>query len=180
MSILPLKDRLENWGKYQRGGNRAGAGGMHAKETRSASPYGGQGYKCMTGVICNILAASATGPAGWQRGGAPMTSVEIADAKLVTLAYITLKERAKDILRWCYVQNAQPAVICRKLGIQAWPASVFKRELEMAEANIAKVLDSIEHRHTIPSNNLFPSDETSERPVGGAAVPGGKEKEPRD
>ncbi len=179
---LSLKDRLENWGKYQRGGNRPGAGGMRAKETRSASPYGGQGYKCMTGVICNILATSAVGASGWKEtrsGTAAMSSAEIADAKLVTLAYITLKQRAKDVLRWCYVLNAQPAVICRKLGIQPWPASAFKRELETAEAEISKVLDSIENRNRIPPNNLFPSDETSERPVGGFAV-SEENKEPRD
>jgi hypothetical protein len=179
MNITPLKDRLENWGKYQRGGNRAGAGGMHAKETRSASPHGGQGYKCMTGVICNILATSATGPSGW-RQSVPMTSEEIADAKLVTLAYITLKDRAKDVLRWCYVLNAQPAVICRKLGIQPWPASNFKRELEAAEDGIAKVLDSISQRNTIPTNNLFPSDQTSDVPTGGIADCGGNEKEALD
>lgn len=177
--IHSLKDRLENWGRFQRGGNRVGGGGMRAKETRSASPYGGQGYKCMTGVICNILASSATGPAGWRRG-VPMTSEEIADAKLVTLAFITLKERSKAILRWCYVQNAQPAVICRKMGISPWPASNFKRELEAAESEIALVLDRIEKGNRIPRNNLFPSDETSEGPAGGLAVPGGNEEEAPD
>lgn len=179
MTLLSLKDRLENWGRYQRGGNRAGAGGMRAKETRSASPYGGQGYKCMTGVICNILATSATGPSGWKQT-TPMTSAEISEAKLVTLAYITLKERSKEMLRWCYVLNAQPAVICRKIGIPTWPASNFKRELETAEAEISKVLDSIDKEHRIPPNNLFPSDTTSEGPKGGFAVSGGNEEEALD
>lgn len=176
-----IRDRLENWGRYQRGGNRPGGGGMRAKETRSASPYGGQGYKCMTGVICNVLATSATGPAGWREtsgGMRSMTSSEIEDAKAVTSAFIRLPARQQSILRWCYVMNAQPAVICRKMGIRQWPASHFKAELFAAESAIEKLLDTVSRSTTIPFNNLIPSGTTSDAQREGVAVSGGSEKAP--
>lgn len=176
MSFASLKDRLENWGRFQRGGSRAlGGSGMHARETRSASPYGGQGYKCMTGVICNLLATSATGPAGWRetgRNATKMTSAEIADAKLITAAYVQLPWRTQSMLKWCYVLNKPTAEICRKLGIRVWPASHFNQELAEAEEAIAKILDSIGKEHTISTNSI-PSDKTCGAPVGGVTVSGG-------
>lgn len=144
-----IRDRLENWGRYQRGGSRVGCGGtMRAKETRSTS-HGGGGWQCMTDVVCNIMRQSATGPAGWQETSRKMTSEEIADAKLVTSAYVRLPERQQSVLKWCYVLNAQPAVVCRKLGIPAWPASHFKRELFAAEDAIKNILENPLRMHEI-------------------------------
>lgn len=178
MAKNSIRERLENWGMFQRAGTHTGGAGMRAKETRSASPYGGQGYKCMTSVICNMLATSATGPAGWRetRHGAAMTSEEIADAKLVSGAWVRLSERPKSMLKWCYVLNKPPGEICRHLGIRAWPASHFKAELHAAEVAIAKFLDNIEKENKIPSNNLIPSGQTCGYPAGGATVTGGIEK----
>lgn len=119
---------------------------MRAKETRSASPYGGQGYKCMTGIICNVLATSATGPAGWRetrKDSRAMVTAEIEDAKAVTAAWVRLPERQKSMLRWCYVLNKPPAEICRRLGIRQWPASHFKAELFAAENAIEKELFAV-------------------------------------
>jgi hypothetical protein len=168
-----IRERLENWGKFQRGGSGGGSA-VRAKETRTASPYGGQGYQCMTGVICNLLATAANGQTGWKP--VSRSTVDVDDAKRITMAFIRLNPRQQSILKWCYVFNAQPQVICRRLGIRAWPASHFLGELRSAENTIQKVLDSIANGNTIPSNNLFPSDQTSERPTGGVAVPGGNEE----
>lgn len=107
-----------------------------------------------------------------------MTSAEIADAKAVTAAWIRLPERQQSILRWCYVMNAQPAVICRKMGIRQWPASHFKGELLAAEAAIAKILDTYEKGNTIPFNNLIPSGTTSDAHKEGVAASRGSEKAP--
>lgn len=164
MMFSSLKQRLENWGKCQRGG--AGGGLVRAKETRSASPYGGQGYKCMTGVICNMLETAATGPAGWR----PMKSelLDRDDAKIVTSAWVRLSERPKAILKWCYILNKPPGEICRHLGIRQWPASHFKAELIAAEDAIQKLLDSQQRKNTIPSNNSIPSGVTCGSPQGGS------------
>lgn len=167
----PIRDRLENWGKCQRGGTSSGGGTMRAKETRSASPYGGQGYKCMTGVICNLLATSATGPSGWRetRSDANRSGLDFEDAKLVTDAWVRLPDRPKSLLKLCYILNSPPAVICRRLGIRHWPASHFKHELAVAESEIQKVLDMLQQRNRIPANNLIPSL-TCDSPSGGVAV----------
>lgn len=176
MTKAPIRDRLENWGKCQRGGVGAGGGTMRAKETRSASPYGGQGYKCMTGVICNLLATSATGPAGWReaRSDANRAGLDFEDAKLISAAWVRLPERPKSLLKWSYVLNSPPSVVCRKLGIRHWPASHFKQELAAAESEIQKLLDKLQLRDRIPSNNLIPSL-TCDSPSGGVAVTGTNE-----
>jgi hypothetical protein len=176
-----LKHRLEIWGRFQRGGAFKTGGTMSARETRSVSPYGGQGYQCMTAVVCNILASAAAGPAGWSesnRGGAKLNKNQHADVALITSAWLRLPERPKLVIKHAYVLNSPPVVICRKLLIPFFPASHFKRELDAAELDISKMLDTIAEENKILLNNSFPSDMTCGSLSAGPTVSEGNEKSP--
>lgn len=134
VAATPLKQRLENWGKCQKGG----AGGvMSAKETRSRSAYGGSGYTCMTGVVCNIMKLAANGPAGSSRG---RSQLDHHDAAVIERAWVRLPIRPKMMLRLCYVLNSSPDYICRTLKIRRRPAADFIEELRLAELAISKLL----------------------------------------
>lgn len=120
-----LRERLENWGKCQRSGGRPGSGQvMPAKETRRPGS-GGQGYKCMTEVICNGLRMAAEGERAWN---GDRSKLDYEDAYKVNAAWVMLKDRQKTMLKLCFVDNEPPNVICRKLNILHWPAEHFKDE----------------------------------------------------
>lgn len=128
--------RLENWGKCQRTGS--GGGVMHARETRSPSPYGGSGYQCMTGVVCNIMKMAANGPAG----GGRRSDLDYHDAAVIERAWVRLPIRPKMMLRLCYVLNSSPEYICRVMKIRRRPASDFTEELRAAQAAIESVTNN--------------------------------------
>jgi hypothetical protein len=123
MASMDIVTRLENWGACQRG--RSG-GAMVARESRRSSPYGGQGYKCMTDVICNMLRLAANGPTG---GTHTQSKLDFGDADAINRAWQALAVRHKTILKDLYALNRPVAVICRELDIKHWPATFFKREL---------------------------------------------------
>jgi hypothetical protein len=131
-----IDQRLANWGHCQRG---KGGGSMSARETRSVSPYGGQGYRCMTNVVCTLMREAASGPKG---GPATQAKLDFADAATIHAAWMTLRPREKLLLRDFYVLNTQPHVICRALSIKHWPASHWQRELAAAQEAVQKVIDS--------------------------------------
>lgn len=164
-----IRDRLENWGRCQRG---AAGGGMRAKETKSVSPYGGQGYKCMTAVVCNILASAAVGDAGWHNTN--RSNLDFADSEIITKAWLEMPDRPKTILKWVYALNSPVQVVCRRLEIRHWPASHFRAALKSAENIIQRIIDNQRDR-TIIGENSFPSIQMSDTPSGGVAVSGGNE-----
>lgn len=131
-----IDQRLANWGHCQRG--RTG-GSMSARETRRSSPYGGQGYRCMTAVVCTLMREATSGPTG---GPTAQARLDFADAATVHAAWMTLDPRTKLLLRDFYVLNTQPHVICRALNIQHWPGTHWLRELRGAQnailANLAE------------------------------------------
>lgn len=132
-AATPLKQRLENWGKCQKGG----AGGvMSAKETRGPS-MGGGGGGCMTDMVCNIMKMAANGPAGSSRS---RSNLDHHDAAVIERAWVRLPIRPKMMLRLCYVLNSSPEYICRAMKIRRRPAAYFVEELRLAELAISKLL----------------------------------------
>jgi hypothetical protein len=49
----------------------------------------------------------------------------------------------RELLRWHYIRNANPQMICRRLGIKPRPTSIFDIELARAEAELGAALSSI-------------------------------------
>jgi hypothetical protein len=144
-----ILDRLDNWGRCQRG---ASGGRMRAKETRSVSPYGGQGYKCMTAVVCNILASAVVGEAGLHNS--VRSNLDFADSEIITGAWLKMADRQKTLLKLVYVLNSPVFIICRKLDIRVWPESHFRRELKSAENIIQQIIDNEQNRHIIYDNSI--------------------------
>ena len=110
---------------------------MSTRETRRASPYGGQGYRCMTDVVCNIMRAAAQGPAG---GPASQSMLDFEDAATIDRAWAALGPRHRLLLRDLYALARPVNVICRELSIKHWPASHWRRELLEAHEAIETIL----------------------------------------
>jgi len=134
---MGIEERLENWGHCQRG---KGGGAMVARETRSASPYGGQGYKCMTNVICTMMREAAVGPQG---GPSSQARLDFADGAIIQAAWLKLGTRHKLLLRDFYVLKTQQHVICRRMEIKHWPTSHWQRELGAAHDAIKSLVEAI-------------------------------------
>ena len=125
--------RLENWGWCQRG--RSG-GAMITKETRSVSPYGGQGYKCMTNTVCNILRAAANGPAPSRTA---QSRLDFNDAAIIQAAWQKLSIRHQLLLKDLYVFDKSVNTICRQLSIKHTPGHYWNTELKTAQDAINKI-----------------------------------------
>lgn len=78
-------------------------------------------------------------------GSTPGTGdrLDADDADLLERAWKRLLPKHRELLRWHYIRNANPAMICRRMGIKPRPTSIFDVELAQAEAEIAKVLKVI-------------------------------------
>lgn len=136
MAEMGIERRLENWGHCQRG---KGGGAMMTRETRRVSPYGGQGYRCMTNVVCTMMREAANGPKG---GAVTQSRLDFADSAVVSAAWLALAPRHKQLLRDFYVLDRRPNAICRVLNIKLWPTSHWTRELTAAQQAIQKIIDS--------------------------------------
>jgi hypothetical protein len=135
MQERSIDTRLENWASCQRG---KGGGSMSTRETRRTSPYGGGGYQCMTGVVCNLMREAAHGPKG---GAASQSKLDFEDAAVINLAWVQLDVKPKLLLRDFYVLERPAHVLCRELDIRHWPASHWKRELAQAQEALQKIVD---------------------------------------
>lgn len=131
VSNRDIVTRLENWAACQRG-RRGGA--MVARETRRSSPYGGQGYTCMTDVVCNIMRMAAEGPTG--RSSVQSNKLDFDDAATITRAWQRCNIRHKTLLKDFYALGRPPHILCRELSIKHWPASHWNRELRQAQEAI--------------------------------------------
>lgn len=127
--------RLLNWGDCQRG--RSG-GVMTARETRRASPYGGQGYQCMTNVVCNMMKMAAEGAKG---GSRLQARLDFIDAAKVQRAYQKMTVRHQLLLKDLYVLGKSPNTICRLLSIKHTPGYHWNSELKAALDAMEKVID---------------------------------------
>lgn len=131
-----IETRLINWGLCQRG---RGGGSMAARETRRSSPYGGQGYTCMTDVVCNIMRAAAKGPAG---GRTTQSKFDFEDAATINRAWQRVGPRHRLLLRDLYALGRPVNVICRELSIKHWPGIHWNREVSAAWDAIEDILKS--------------------------------------
>lgn len=112
---------------------RGRSGGMiRTRETRNTSPYGGQGYKCMTAVVINNMRQAAQGPA---IGTRVQSQLDFHDAMIIDRAWRRIEHdqyKHKMLLRNFYVLGHSPNAICRNLDIKHWPASHWNRALQAA------------------------------------------------
>lgn len=104
--------RLENWARVYR-----------PSRTIGVSP---------TGAFCDHLKREALGeqPTGERR------KVDEEDAHAIECAMRHLAPRDRALLRLCYIDQAQPEVVCRKLSIAHRPATVFVGLFRQAQAAI--------------------------------------------
>lgn len=114
---------------------------MSARETRRTSPYGGQGYVCMTAVACKAAREAARGPAG---GLATQSKLDFQDAEIINRAWqrIGIQQfKHKLLLRDYYVLGSSPNSICRNLDIKHWPPTHWQRALRAAQEAIEDAID---------------------------------------
>jgi len=111
--------RLENWSRWATAGTR----------TIGVSP---------TGAYCDRLRREALGDDPKQ---GDRRQVDEADALLIERAMPKLDNRTRMLLYWCYIKQAQPEVVCRKMSIAHRPATVFVEQFRQAQAAIETLLD---------------------------------------
>ena len=129
MKQKTTKDRIINWAKWARGA--------------PARPTGS-----MTGFICDRMRTAAMGAldVGGSAGGG-VDRLDSEDAALVERLWKTLEPKHRELLRWHYIRNAPPHVICRRLGIKPRPTSIFDLELARAEAALGVTLSGAGTRY---------------------------------
>jgi hypothetical protein len=93
----------------------------------------------MTAHVCGHVRRAAKGE---YSAGSSADRIDDGDAALVERAWKTLAPKQRELLRWHYIRNARPSLICRRLGIPHRPTSVFDIELAQAEAAIGIALSS--------------------------------------
>ena len=110
--------RLENWSRWATAGSR----------TIGVSP---------TGAYCDRLRREALGDEPKQ---GDRRTVDEGDALLIERAMAKLETRTRMLLYWCYIKQAQPEVVCRKMSIAHRPATVFVEQFRQAQAAIETLL----------------------------------------
>ena len=119
MKLKSTKERIINWAMWARGGGPARPSGS------------------MTVTICDRMRIAAQG-AAWVQGTGDRIDSE--DAALLEQAWKRLAPKHRELLRWHYIRDARPEMICRRLGIKPRPTSIFDIELARAEADLSRVL----------------------------------------
>ena len=112
--------RMENWSRWATAGAR----------TIGVSP---------TGAYCDRLRREALGDEPKQ---GDRRQVDEADALLIERAMPKLDNRNRMLLYWCYIKQAQPEVVCRKMSIAHRPATVFVEQFRQAQAAVQCLLDN--------------------------------------
>lgn len=113
--------RLENWGRVYR-----------PTRTIGVSP---------TGAYCDQLERDANGekPSGERR------KVDEHDAAALERNMRLLSYRDRVMLKLCYIDQAQPHEVCRKLSIAHRPATVFVDRFRAAQATIEALVNTDRH-----------------------------------
>lgn len=115
------KERIANWARWARGG----------------APVASSKNLTGTGNVCDRMRIAAEGALFVPSGGDRLDS---DDAERVEQAWKRLTPMHRELLRWHYIRNANPQMICRRLGIKPRPTSIFDIELARAEAELARVM----------------------------------------
>lgn len=107
---MTLEQRLENWARVSRGGT------------------GGQ-------ISVGVFAYRAT-----VGGVAVDATLDVVDAELVQAASLKLMPLDRRVLQMHYVWCAEPARICRTLGLKRRPTTIFDQALAHARRAIEEQL----------------------------------------
>lgn len=91
-----------------------------------------------TGAICERLRKAAEGTAAIS---GERRHVDEADAWLIERGMRDLTTKHRMLLWWCYIQNAAPEVVCRKMGIPHRPATEFVQVFRDAQAAIENIVE---------------------------------------
>ena len=121
MKSNSTKERISNWARWARGGGPVSSG-------RSLTG---------TGNVCDRMRVAAEGDLHILSSG---DRLDGEDAARVEQAWKRLPPKHRELLRWHYIRNANPQLICRRLGIKPRPTSIFDIELARSEAELARVL----------------------------------------
>lgn len=112
--------RLENWARW-------------ATSTR------GGGADCMTGAVCERMRKAALGNV-WS-GHDVRDQVDDKDAIKFEVGMRELSTLHRLLLHWCYIEQAPPELVCRKVAIPVRPASEFVSRFREAQAAIEDIVD---------------------------------------
>ncbi len=121
MVAASIGDRLENW-------------------ARCVRPFADRPGS-MTGIICESLRKAALGNV-WSGHGAERLDYE--DAELIERGMYKLISQHRQILKWAYIRNARPEVICRDMKLPQRPISVFTDLFRAAQQSIAELVDMLQ------------------------------------
>lgn len=109
--------RLENWARW-------------------ATAKGARGSDCMTGAICDDMRKNS----GLVREGhSGIDRIDDSDAVKVELGMRKLPMQQRLLLDWCYIEQARPEVVCRKVSI---PMKEFVERFMEAQEAIEEIVDS--------------------------------------
>jgi hypothetical protein len=112
-----IGSRLENWARVYRDTYRVGI-----------SP---------TGAFCDQLRREAEG----EKAQTERRKVDEADAALLERGMRELETKHRLLLYWCYMRQAMPEVVCRKVSIAHRPATVFIGVFRDAQRAIESIVE---------------------------------------
>jgi len=102
------------------------------------------GADSMTGAICESMRKAALGNV-WS-GHDVRDRVDEDDAVRIERGMRLLTVAHRLMLHWCYIEQARPEVVCRKLSIPARPASEFVERFRAAQEAIEDAVDNVGNR----------------------------------
>ena len=123
MKQQTTKERIANWARWARGG----------------APVASSKNLTGTGNVCDRMRIAAEGALFVANSG---DLLDGEDAARVEQAWKRLTPMHRELLRWHYIRNANPQMICRRIGIKPRPTSIFDIELARAETELARVMAS--------------------------------------
>lgn len=83
-------------------------------------------------------------------------NVDEADAQLIERNMRILLPKYRVILKWHYIKRANRGVVCRKMGIDHRPASIFDDLLRKAHETIEALVNCDSRRKSIDSQQTHP------------------------
>lgn len=113
--------RLENWARW-------------------CKARGAKGAACMTGAICESLRKAALGNV-WS-GTQVWESTDEPDAMAIHRALVRITYDQRNLLNWCYIEQARPEVVCRVCKIPIKPISEFISRFRAAQEAIEDAVDN--------------------------------------
>jgi hypothetical protein len=115
--------RLENWARVYRPGRTIGVSA--------------------TAAFCDQLKREALG----EGATGERRKVDEVDAHAIEQAMRHLTPRDRLMLKLCYIEQREPHIVCRRLGIAHRPATVFVTAFRQAQAALEAALGSSENFH---------------------------------